>query len=87
VAGHRPIVGLGWPLGDVQDVRSATATIWLSLAGRASGRALGAQVRGELFAQPAAGLHEQRPVDRFVRHLHLRVVGVLGLEPARDLLR
>jgi hypothetical protein len=51
-AGHRTILCFGWPLGDLQDVRSGTATVWLSLAGRASGRALGTQVSGELFTQP-----------------------------------
>ena len=32
-------------------------------------------MRGEFLAQRAAGLHEQRQVDRFVAHLQLRVIG------------
>ena len=46
-----------------------------------------AQVAGQLLAQRPAGLHEQRQVDRLVRHPHLRVVGIARRQPTRDLLR
>ena len=55
--------------------------------GRATCCSPGPQVRGELVAQAAAGLHEQRPVERLVRDLQLPIIGELSLEPARDLLR
>jgi len=57
------------------------ATPWLAH------RAPGAQERGELTLEPAAGLDIQRLVDRLGRHTHLRVVGELQDESARDLLR
>ena len=42
---------------------------------RPSGGMTAAQVAGEFLAQRTRGLHEQRQVDRLVRHAHLRVVG------------
>src|SRR4029453_6881834 len=46
-----------------------------------------AQVAGQLPAQRAAGLDEQRQVDRLVRHPHLRIVREGSNEPTGDLLR
>ena len=40
----------------------------------------------QLAAQLAAGLHEQRPVDRLVRQLHVRSAGVGTGQPPGDLL-
>src|SRR5215211_1190084 len=45
------------------------------------------QVAGQFPAQRAARLHEQRQVDRLVRHPHLRIVREGSSEPTGDLLR
>ena len=84
--GHRPVVGLGGPLGDVDHVRDPV----LALPGLAAGlaqRPPGAQTAGQLPAQRAARLHVQRLVDRLGGHPHLRIVGELDAQPAGDLLR
>ena len=48
---------------------------------------LGAQVRGQVPAQLAAGLHEQRPVDRLVAHPHTVLVRIQLRQHRGDLLR
>jgi hypothetical protein len=42
---------------------------------------------GELARQRPTRLHIERAIDRLVRDLHLRIVGVCAPQPARDLLR
>jgi hypothetical protein len=82
------ILGLGGPLADVDradDLALAVSAVGDRLV--SPDHALGAQMRGELLAQQAASLHEQRQVDRLVTHLQLRVVGERATQPARDLLR
>jgi hypothetical protein len=54
---------------------------------RAAADPSSAQMSGELGAQHRRGLHEQRGVDRLVRHPHRRIVRELGDQPAADLLR
>src|SRR5687767_9157504 len=49
--------------------------------------AIGPQAPGQLAAQLATTLDVERLVDRLVRHPHLRVVGELGRQALRDLLR
>ena len=49
-------------------------------------RPTGPQTGVQLLAERAAALHEQRLIDRLVRHAHLRVVGILLSQPPRDLL-
>jgi hypothetical protein len=86
MARHGPILGLGRSLGDVDHVRDAV----LALPGFAAGLAdcpAGSQTPGQVPFQGAAGLHIQRLVDGFGAHLHLRLIGKLDLQPARDLLR
>lgn len=87
VARHGPVLCLGGSLADV-DHRSdlAAASVIGTAASRPAGGLAPPQVTGELFAQRAAGLHEQRQVDRLVRHLHLRTVGKGLRQPTRDLL-
>ncbi len=46
-----------------------------------------AEFLGEFLVQQPLGLHEQRQVDRLVRHPHLRVGGELHRQPTSDLLR
>ena len=83
---HSPVDGLGRTFGDVEDPGPATTTIGQPGPGRTSDHPPGPQLRGELLAQCTAGLDEQGAVDRLVRHLHLRVVGIGRLQPAGDLL-
>jgi hypothetical protein len=47
----------------------------------------GAQASGQLAAQLAAALYEQGLIDALVAHMHHRIVGELGPQPAGDLLR
>ena len=74
VPGHRPVVGLGGPFGDVDACRAAgpDRCSWSTPRGRRVACPRRRYV-GQFLAQRAAGLHEQRQVDRLVRHLHLRV--------------
>ena len=87
VPGHRPIRRLGRPLGDVQRVRPQPTAVRQPSAGRATHRPLRAQVPGQLVPQVTAGLHEQRPVDRLVRHVHHRSGREPPPQPPGDLLR
>jgi hypothetical protein len=48
-------------------------------------RVLEAQIAGQFLTQGAAGLHEQRQIDRLVRHAHLRIVWERFHQPTRDL--
>ena len=72
--GHGPVLSLGRPLGDVQDVAAGPPARRVTYPGRAAGGVPAAQLGGQLLAQRAAALHEQRQVDRLVRHLHLQPV-------------
>ena len=87
VAGHRPVVGLGGPFADVERAAELALAVHHRVAQRPAGGVSAAQIAGQLLAQRASGLHEQRQVDRLVRHAHLRVVGELHQQPPRDLLR
>ena len=53
---------------------------------RPAGDSAGAQVAGQVLAELASGLDEQRLIDRFVRHPHLQIIGELAPQPAGDLL-
>ena len=57
------------------------------MAAGPAGRVSRPQIAGQFLAQRAAGLHEQRQIDRLVRHAHLRIVRELFHQPTRDLLR
>src|SRR5215213_4416993 len=83
----RPVICLGGALGDVEDPRPATTAIGQPGALRTPDHPPGPQMSGQLPASCASGLDEQGAVDRLVRHLHLQVVGVGGLQPAGDPLR
>ena len=45
-----------------------------------------AQLRLQRLFQHAAALHEQAEIDRFVRHVHGRIIRIRPAEPAGDLL-
>ena len=53
---------------------------------RTPNRAPLAQVRLQGLFQHAAALHEQAEIDRFVRHVHARIIRIRPAEPAGDLL-
>jgi hypothetical protein len=75
MARHRPVLGLGRPLADVERPPELALAVGDRVAQRPAGGVAAAQVAGQLLAQRTSGLHEQRQVDRLVRHAHLRVVG------------
>src|SRR5664280_479756 len=75
VARNGTIVCFGRPLGDHDHPRQAPALLRPALG--TAGGASGTQTAGELPAQLAAALDEERLVDRLVAHPHLRVVGVI----------
>ena len=82
VPGHRPVVGLGRTLADVDHVRDPVLPLPGLTAGVAQ-RPPGAQTPGQLTAQRAARLHIQRLVDRLGGHPHLRIVGELHAATGR----
>src|SRR6266700_7857720 len=57
------------------------------LARRASLRPTGPQVARELGAEHAAALHEERLIDRLMRHAHLQVRGEIANQSRSNLLR
>ena len=87
VPGHGAIRGLGGPLAD-HDLRADELLAAPAGAGaRNAQRPAGAQARGQLAAQRAAALDIQSLVDRLVRDAHSPIIGEVGAEPVRDLLR
>ncbi len=83
------VVGFCGSFADVDQVADLPLTVAnvLWVCGRPTAGTSRAEIAGQLFAQRAAGLHEQRLIDRLVRHAHLRIVGELAHQPTRDLLR
>jgi len=87
VPGHRPVIGLGGALGDADGVPEAALAVLGGQCLRAAPGAAGAQAAGQLRAQRAPGLHEQRQVEGLAGHAHLRIIAIARRQPARDLLR
>ena len=87
VAGHGPVVDLGWAVADQDHVLDPLPRRRWSACRRGlrSARPVRRQA-GQLAAEPAAALDVQRLVDRLVRHPHLRIVGKVLPQPSRDLL-
>ncbi len=87
VTGHGTVVDLGGPLayGDGADDLAPSVPVGAVRSWAASDPAR-AEMGGELFGQHPSGLHEQRQIDRLVRHPHLRIIGERPAEPACDLL-
>src|ERR1700731_2592832 len=54
---------------------------------RAAYATLGSQVPKQLFLQHSSRLNEQATVNGFVGHTHALVIGILGFQPAGNLLR
>ena len=78
MAGHGPVVGFGGPLAKSRSCQRSGRGRHLSVTARASLGAPAAQIARQLLTQLASGLHEQRLIDRFVRHPHLRPVRKLA---------
>ena len=77
VSGHRPVIGFGGSFGDHDRVADLAFAGRVPFRARVPHRPSAAQTLGELVAQSASGLDEQRQIDRFVGHPHLRFVRVL----------
>ena len=77
VAGHGTVVDLGGSFGDVHHPGQPASAVAVPRFG--GGVRPDAQASGQLAAQLAAALHEQRLIDRLVAHPHLRVVGEVQL--------
>ena len=84
---HGAVRGLRRAVADQDHVPQPASTRMLRALVRASLRAPGPQAGRQLLAQRPAGLNEERPVDRLVRHAHLQVVRIVADEARRDLLR
>ena len=65
----------------------ATAVSAITGLPRAAYAPLGSQVPDQLFFQHSARLNEQAAINRFVRHAHTLVLGILALQPSRNLFR
>ena len=85
IALHRPVIGLGGALGDADGVPEAALAVLGGQCLRAAPGAAGAQAAGQLRAQRAPGLHEQRQVEGLAGHAHLRIIAIARRQPARDL--
>jgi hypothetical protein len=85
VAGHDAVGGLNRALGDHHLVADALGWEQHSPLGPAADPP-GAQAAGQLPAERATGLHEQRGVDRLVGDPHARIIGEVADQPGRDLL-
>src|SRR5262245_51122618 len=87
VTGHRTISHFRWSLADVDGVTELPAAVVVRTSPpRTADRPPHAQVCSQLPLQRAPRLHKQRRIDGLVRHLELRLSGMLTTEPARDLL-
>ena len=79
--------GFGGPFPNVERPAQLALTVHHRVAAWPAGRVSRPQIAGQFLAQRTARLHEQRQIDRLVRHAHLRLVGELLHQPTRDLLR
>jgi len=84
MAGHRPVLDLGRTLADEDHVHEVAGRARPSR--RAASSAAAAQTARQLGAQGPPPLHEQRLVDRLVRHPHLLIVRMIVPQTRRDLL-
>ena len=87
MARHRSVLDLRRPLADEDLVLDAADALWSRAVAWHARTSASAEVSCELAAKRASRLDVQRQVNRLVRHPHLQLVRVLGLEPRRDLLR
>ena len=87
MAGHGAVFGFGGPFPNVQRAAQLALTVHHRVAPWRRCRMPGPQIARQFLTQRTARLHEQRHIDRLVRHAHLRIVGELFHQPTRDLLR
>ncbi len=87
VARHCAVAGFSGPLGDHYLLWDGAPAALIGHPPRPAQRPSGPQTPGQLTAQLTAALHIQFLVNRFVAHLHLRLVRELSAQHLRDLLR
>ena len=76
------------PFADRDGLRDLTAPVFKdSRVLRPAYAALGSQVLQQLLFQRSTGLNEQASVNGFVGHAHALIIGILGFQPAGNLLR
>ena len=78
MAGHRPVFGVGGPFPNVERPSQLPLTVHHRVARGRRVRVSRPQIASQFLTQRAAGLDEQRHIDRLVRHAHLRIVGELS---------
>ena len=74
MAGHGAVVGFGGTLRDRDHARDPAWSDTVRIAAWLAFGAPAAQIGRQVLAELASGLDEQRLIDRFVRHPHLRPV-------------
>ena len=85
MARHRAVLDGGGALPN-RDGPDDVAARLRRRGARTSHRASLAQLRLQRLLEHAAALHEQAHVDRFMRHVHGRIIRIRLTEPASDLL-
>src|SRR6266403_945930 len=76
------------PFADRDGLRDLTAPVFKDTRVlRSAYAALGSQVVQQLLFQSSTGLNEQASVNGFVGHTHALIIGILGFQPAGNLLR
>ena len=76
MAGYRPVGRPRGSLTDVEGVAQLPTSLGQPLASRIAHRSTRAQIALQFPAERTAALHEQRQVDRLVRHRHHRTLRV-----------
>ena len=85
MAGHGPVVGFGGPFPNVERAAQLALPVHHRVTARPTRRVPRPQISGQFLPQRSPRLHEQRHIDRLVRHTHLRLVRELLHQPTRDL--
>src|SRR5262244_680712 len=76
------------PFADRDGLRDLTASVFKNTRVlRPADAAIGSQVVQQLLLQRSTGLNEQASVNGFVGHPHALIIGILGFQPAGNLLR
>src|SRR5476651_1144000 len=83
MAGDGAVLDFRGPFPDRDRINNLTTAV-SAITGmpRAAYTPLGSQMRNQVLFQHSARLKEQAAVNRFVRHAHAPVLGILGLQPS-----
>jgi hypothetical protein len=88
VTGNGAVLHFRGPFADRDGLRNLTAPVFKDMRVlRPPYAALGSQVIQQLLLQRSTGLNEQASVNGFVEHTHALIIGILGFQPAGNLLR